>query len=74
MELLKRIETSDPNARFILVGDIVSRGSEDAQMLAWAYENITLDGKYQMVLGFGSLMVFILVAGLQFITIDYKSK
>jgi len=34
-----------------LVGDIVSRGTEDAQMLAWAYENVTLDGKYQMVLG-----------------------
>ena len=51
MELLARIEEKDPDARFILVGDIVSRGSQDAEMLAWAYENITLDGKYQMVIG-----------------------
>ena len=51
MELLERIEARDSNARFILVGDIISRGPEDEEMLAWAYENITLDGKYQMVLG-----------------------
>ena len=51
MELIERIEEEDSDARFILVGDIVNRGSQDAQMLAWAYENITLVGKFQMVLG-----------------------
>jgi len=51
MELLERIEAKDSEAKFILVGDIVNRGSQDIQMLEWAYENITLDGKYQMVLG-----------------------
>jgi len=51
IELLERIEKRDPRARFILVGDIVSRGPEDEKMLAWAYENITPDGKYQMTLG-----------------------
>jgi len=51
IELIERVEGKDPEAKFILVGDIVSRGPEDAQMLAWAYENVTLDGKYQMVLG-----------------------
>ena len=51
MELVERIEKKDSNAKFILTGDIVNRGPEDTEMLAWAYENITLDGKYQMVLG-----------------------
>lgn len=50
-ELRERIEAKGPNARFILVGDIVARGPEDEKMLDWAYKNITLDGKYQMVLG-----------------------
>ena len=50
-ELRTRIETNDPAAVFILVGDIVGRGPEDDKMLDWAYNNITPDGKYQMVLG-----------------------
>lgn len=51
IELKDRIESRDANARFILVGDLISRGSEDEKMLAWAFKSITLDGKYQMVLG-----------------------
>ncbi|MDR0307086.1 MAG: metallophosphoesterase [Chitinispirillales bacterium] len=50
-ELRTRIEANDPNAVFILIGDIVARGPEDDKMLDWAYNNITPDGKYQMVLG-----------------------
>ena len=50
-EFRKRIEKKDPDATFILVGDIVGRGTEDEKMLDWAYNNITSDGKYQMVLG-----------------------
>jgi len=49
--LRERIEAKDSDATFILVGDIVSRGSEDEKMLDWSYKNITLNGKYQMVLG-----------------------
>ena len=50
-EFRERIEKKDSNAAFILVGDIVGRGTEDEKMLDWAYNNITSDGKYQMVLG-----------------------
>ena len=50
-ELRERIESKDPNATFILTGDILHRGREEEKMLAWAYKNITSDGKYQMVLG-----------------------
>ncbi|MCL2193468.1 MAG: metallophosphoesterase [Treponema sp.] len=50
-ELRERIENNDADAVFILAGDIVGRGPEDEKILSWAYENITLNGKYQMVLG-----------------------
>ena len=50
-ELRERIEQKDPDAVFILVGDIVYRGHEEEKMLDWAYRNVTPDGKYQMVLG-----------------------
>ena len=51
MELKSTIEEKDSDAQFILVGDIIDRGAEDEAVLAWAYENVTADGKYQMVLG-----------------------
>jgi len=51
MELVQKIEKKDDDAKFILIGDIVSKGPEDEKMLAWAYDNITADGKFQMVLG-----------------------
>jgi len=51
IELKDRIERKDINSIFILIGDVVARGQEDEKMLAWIYENISLDGKYQMVLG-----------------------
>lgn len=35
----------------ILIGDIIDRGHDSCKMLKWAMENITPDGKYQMVLG-----------------------
>ena len=50
-ELRERIEYKDPDAVFILVGDIVHRGPDEEKMLAWSYQNITSNGKYQMVLG-----------------------
>lgn len=49
--LKSKIEKQDPEAVFILVGDIVDRGPDTVKMLDWAMENITADGKYQMIIG-----------------------
>lgn len=49
--LKNRIEKNDPDAVFILVGDIIDRGPEVMKMLNWAMDNITEDGKYQMIIG-----------------------
>lgn len=51
MSLKSKIEEEDTDAKFILVGDIVDRGKQVVLMLKWAIENITENGKYQMVLG-----------------------
>lgn len=51
MQLKNRIEAQDSEARFILVGDIIDRGSQVYEMLDWAMSNITSDGKYQMIMG-----------------------
>jgi len=48
-ELRERIEKKDPDATFILVGDIVSRGPEEERMLAWVYENITEGRVYRNI-------------------------
>lgn len=47
----EKIEAKDSEAKFILVGDIVDRGPKPLEMLDWCLENITKDGKYQMILG-----------------------
>lgn len=51
MELKNRIERFDPVAIFILLGDIIDRGDKQIDMLEWAVENISEDGKYQMIMG-----------------------
>ena len=51
MQLIDKIEKEDSDATFILVGDIVDRGTETYQLVKWAMENITSDGKYQMIIG-----------------------
>lgn len=51
MQLKDRIEQQDKFATFILVGDIIDRGKETYQLVKWALENITSNGKYQMVIG-----------------------
>lgn len=51
IELKNRIESRDKQAKFILVGDIIDRGPKVIEMVHWAMQNITQDGKYQMVLG-----------------------
>lgn len=49
--LKNKIEEIDSEAIFILVGDIIDRGLETIPMLVWALKNITLAGKYQMIIG-----------------------
>lgn len=51
IKLKNLIENQDPDAKFILVGDIVDRGPNMLAMIQWAMQNITPDGKYQMILG-----------------------
>ncbi|SEG04103.1 metallophosphoesterase [Lachnospira multipara] len=49
--LKNSIEKIDEEACFILLGDIIDRGNKTFEMLEWATRNITLNGKYQMILG-----------------------
>lgn len=49
--LKEKIELEDKEAKFILVGDFLDRGPKVIEMLDWALDNITLDGKYQSVMG-----------------------
>lgn len=49
--LKSMIEAEDTDAIFIFVGDIVDRGTEVIDMIRWAMNNITPNGKYQMVIG-----------------------
>lgn len=46
-----KIEQQDNNATFILVGDIIDRGPDTLKMIQWGIDNITDNGKYQMVIG-----------------------
>lgn len=46
-----KIEASDTDAQFILVGDIIDRGPKKRELLSWCKHNIRLNGKYQMVMG-----------------------
>lgn len=49
--LKSKIERTDENAEFILVGDILDKGPHSLEMLKWAMEKIVPGSKYQMVLG-----------------------
>ena len=51
LELKNKIESQDPEAKFILLGDIVDRGPKVYETLQWAMQNITYDGKYQLIRG-----------------------
>lgn len=51
MKMKQDIEKEDPEAKFILVGDIEDRGHKSYEMIKWAMENITENGKYQMIKG-----------------------
>lgn len=51
MDLFHKINDQDREAVFILVGDLFDRGPEVDLMMQWVLENISLDGKYQTILG-----------------------
>lgn len=50
MALLENKEIKKEDT-IILIGDIIDRGPKSLEMIKWAMENITKDGKYQMILG-----------------------
>lgn len=51
IEMVNRIEKLDKSPTFILIGDIEDRGPKSREMMDWAVENVTDNGKFQMVLG-----------------------
>ncbi|MBQ6697354.1 MAG: serine/threonine protein phosphatase [Lachnospiraceae bacterium] len=51
MSLINKIEANDSEAQFILVGDLIDRGPKVWEVLTWAMEHITPNGKYQSVRG-----------------------
>ena len=46
-----KIERTDENAEFILVGDILDKGPHSMEMLKWAMKKIIPGSNYQMILG-----------------------
>lgn len=50
LKLIHNEEIKDTDT-IILIGDIIDRGPDSYKMLQWAMENITDDGKYQMICG-----------------------
>lgn len=51
IDFKEKIERLDEEASFILVGDILDRGPQEKELLAWCRLNIFSGGKYQMVMG-----------------------
>ena len=49
--LLDKIESNDPDATIIFVGDFIDRGPEVWKVLTWMMEHVTPEGKYQSVRG-----------------------
>lgn len=56
MVLKRNIENKDTNAKFILIGDIIDRGDGTYEMIRWAMKHISIDGKYQMIMGNHEMM------------------
>ena len=50
IELINNPEIRDDDT-IILIGDIIDRGPKSVEMLRWAMENISDNGRYQMVCG-----------------------
>ena len=51
IQLINKIESKDSQAEFIILGDIIDRGPKVWEMLAWARQNVSSTGKYQMLMG-----------------------
>lgn len=51
MKMISKINEQDTNAQIYFVGDFIDRGPNTKAVLDWCLENITLEGKYQAVLG-----------------------
>ena len=51
MAMIETIEKRDNDATIIFVGDFIDRGPKVWETLNWCRRNITVDGKYQSVLG-----------------------
>ena len=51
MRLLRKIEERDNDAIIYFVGDFIDRGPKVWEVLTWAMEHITPDGKYRSVRG-----------------------
>lgn len=51
MTLIKTIEEKDPDAQFILLGDIIDRGPDTLKVLEWAMNHVKAGGKYQCLRG-----------------------
>lgn len=49
--LLDKIESNDPDATIIFVGDFIDRGPEVWKVLTWMMEHVTPEGQYQSVRG-----------------------
>lgn len=51
-ELVLKINGVDPEATFILVGDIIDRGRQSMEILDWAMQNVNRKGtRFKMILG-----------------------
>ncbi len=50
MELMKNPEIKAEDT-IIIIGDIIDRGPDSLKMIKWAMENVTPDGRFQMILG-----------------------
>ena len=50
LNLLNHLDLKEDD-KVILIGDIIDRGKDPYKMLKWAMENVTEDGRYQMILG-----------------------
>ena len=51
MDLVDKIEQKDPEAEFIITGDLIDRGPEVMETVLWAMKNIGPGKKFQSILG-----------------------
>lgn len=51
IELINKIESMDPGAQIIFVGDFIDRGPQVNKVLEWSLENISPNGRYRSVRG-----------------------